>query len=140
MQVFTAWSCHKTLSEYTCNNFLNRLKKLMAIQTHWLEAYSSFWWYEATWETFHFEEVWLCKKISLLIPQNLILRSVTVRNVSQIVYSYWGLFFLHGHIRSRFSVISQKHYHLLKWNLHRLVLLYTSTFFCLLKISGRGQH
>ncbi len=41
-------------------------------------------------------------------------------NVSQSVYSNYGLFFLRRRNHSRFSAISQK-CHLLKWNVHRLV-------------------
>ena len=35
----------------------------LVIKLIWLEAYSSFQWYKVFWGTFHFEVMWLCKKL-----------------------------------------------------------------------------
>ena len=52
------------------------------------------------------------KYISVFILQNLNLRSVTDSYVSEIVYSKFELFFVHGHNCSGFSATSQKGRHL----------------------------
>ena len=49
------------------------------------------------------------------------MRSISVSNISQIVYSNCGLSFLHGHTALNFWTISRKCYHLLKWKFRRLV-------------------
>ena len=43
-------------------------------------------------------------------------KSVSTRNVSQVVYSYLELYFLPGHNGFRFMAIFQKRYHILKLN------------------------
>ena len=53
--------------------FGNHLFNLWQYKNCLLESYSSFWWYK----TFHFEVMWLCKKMTVFRPQSLNLRRVT---------------------------------------------------------------
>ena len=81
-------------------------------------ASSSFQFYKEFWETFHLEVLWLWY-INIKFPNKFKSEKyywhcfsiqICDSNISQIVF------------HSRFwAIISQKHYHLLKWNVNRLV-------------------